>query len=213
MALHVFKVSKSVTKKPKAKVTKLATDMPDHYVTGHEDTIDFHDLYFEDNTTSSARSPLEWSFIERKEPALRFLQTWKISTDNTPQERSGVEDQRPLVERIEEVLPEKNAVLHSIKCFFDEVYFFVPLVDYVMFNDDMARILEPRGNGCVLRLTQNSDLANVGILLTVLSFLGLLRSLKPTFQTESLTSKKFPWQSCVCASIRSETIFIYLFYS
>lgn len=181
MALHVFKVSKSVTKKPKAKVTKLATDMPDHYVTGHEDTIDFHDLYFEDNTTSSARSPLEWSFIERKEPALRFLQTWKISTDNTPQERSGVEDQRPLVERIEEVLPEKNAVLHSIKCFFDEVYFFVPLVDYVMFNDDMARILEPRGNGCVLRLTQNSDLANVGILLTVLSFLGLLRSFETDF--------------------------------
>ncbi|EDK39834.2 hypothetical protein PGUG_03932 [Meyerozyma guilliermondii ATCC 6260] len=118
MASHVFKVSKSVTKKPKAKVTKLATDMPDHYVTGHEDTIDFHDLYFEDNTTSSARSPLEWSFIERKEPALRFLQTWKISTDNTPQERSGVEDQRPLVERIEEVLPRKK------RCFaFNQVLF------------------------------------------------------------------------------------------
>ena len=190
MALHVFKVSKSATKKSKPKVTKLATDMPDHYVTGHEDTIDFHDLYLEDNTTASTRSPLEWSFIERKEPALRFLQTWKISANNHPKESFGVEDQRSLVEQIEEILPEKNAIIHSIKCFFDEVYFFVPLVDYVMFNEVMARVLEPKENGCVLRLTQNSDLANVGMLLTMLSFIGLLRSFEIDFSNRDIYTSK-----------------------
>lgn len=186
MALHVFKVSKSIPRKTKPKVTKLATDMPDHYVTGHEDTIDFYELYLEDSTISSMGSPLEWSFIERKEPALRFLQTWKVTADNTPTEAFVVDDQRNLVERIEEILPEKNAILQAVQGFFDEVYFFVPLVDYDKFNEDMGRILEPKGNGCVLRLTQNSDLANVGILLTMLSFIGLLESFEIDFSNRDM---------------------------
>lgn len=165
--LHVFRVSKANPRPSRARTTQLASEVPQYY-TATEDIINFHESDF-----PCFGSPLEWSFVEQKDPALQFLQTWR-SLDTGGQSSDQTMDKQQLRQQIKLHLPPKAEIQEAINYFFDRIYFYVPLVDYAMTYEDLESIVEVGGGGQYLSITVH-QFVTVGLLLAILGFVAALK--------------------------------------
>lgn len=77
-----------------------------------------------------------------------------------------------LIERIKLALPKQKVIWKLIDRFFNWLYVFMPLLDEVSFEDSISQIIGKRGYSDIklskINVTKKLDLANLGILLTVL---------------------------------------------
>lgn len=177
-ALCVFRVSKNPNMKTKLNVLKLSTKIPGH-VTPHRHTINFYDYQANGNEEATPSYPMEWRFIEMKEPALRFLQqARKLETTKEQETLSQEFDEFNLVSNIERSLPSLESIFETVADFMEQLYFFIPLLDYLSFNLELRRILYEDAHGTHLLLQKEDDLAFIGIFLIMQFFVAFARYMR-----------------------------------
>lgn len=180
--------------------------------TSSKDRINFHyrpTLPLPDEPEVQVHGPLEWSFIERKDPALHMLLrsfrqskpsklSLNLSVDGTELElnskKENVMKHLTFSQKVESILPHREITWFLINIFFRYLYIYLPFLDERSFTAEILRIIgskELRDQTITLSITRYDDNAFVGILLVLLRMTYLLLNLKndgsqdPVFKIDS----------------------------
>ena len=143
-----------------------------------------------------ASGPLEWSFIEKKDPALhmllRFIRqskpknlTLNLLIDETEEKfGSKKESCKKLLtfqQKAQNVLPFREATWSLINIFFRHLYVYFPFLDERSFTSEISRIIGSENSQeqtITLSISKYDDYAYIGILLVLLRMAYLLLKLK-----------------------------------